>query len=366
MGSWHLDGTRGERNEEKALKYLESAARLGHLRALGHFQKIAENNCKKNIASDLSNLRRWIIEANLPGGLCNGESCYALGHQYLPSRLGRTLEKSYEKALYYFERAAALGNKNAQRLFQEKLEPEVYPGPDLADIHEKLSRVKKENFLKAIYYHQTRIDRDPDCCSLSYQPGMLYYAAKGPFFEGWTKEQSGQKAASYFQRGDDLQRCCFMLGKLYFEGRGVTQSYERAADRWRQCMYEGRVSLAELYEKGWGVEKSYKTAFTLYKKVVDEIGLNDGLFKAYPVYLLKAWERLGYLYQHGLGVEKNEDQAAKCFQEANKVQEWILNKKRGVLGKLTDLVIQQRREKARNENEREEKSVQTTKRKRDL
>jgi TPR repeat protein len=161
-----------------------------------------------------------------------------------------------------------------------------------------------------------------------------------------------------------------MLGKLYFEGRGVEQSYERAAKAWEQTpqvchevcsdkcdenedrmiwtqspVVESSVCLADLYEKGWGVEQSYEKAFMLYNDYAQLFTPADFDTRKESLYLVKAWERLGYLYQHGLGVEKDEKQAMDCFREARAAQDEIRRMARGKLGELAEIAIQQRKRK---------------------
>jgi TPR repeat protein len=232
-------------------------------------------------------------------------------------------------------------------------------------VYKRLSRIKKELFSKAVFYYQHLCNHS----DLEYQVkgnyflGKLYYGAKGPFFEDWTQAQSGQKAAFYFQRGADLDvnkqeraLCRIMLGKLYLEGRGVEQSYERAVKFFEQAaafrfrnykpQNEAFFYLGELYEKGMGVEQSYEEAIKHYQKFT-----NSG-FDLYSRKLwlncVKAWERIGHFYQEGLGVEKNETKAAACFSKGKAIQEEMVQDLK-IMSELSSIAVQKMRKRKREE-----------------
>ena len=60
------------------------------------------------------------------------------------------------------------------------------------------------------------------------------------------------------------------LGRLYAEGKGVKQSFEKAMEHWQIAAHHGEVSayayLAKAYENGLGVEQSQEKAHFFYQK----------------------------------------------------------------------------------------------------
>ncbi|MCX2716621.1 tetratricopeptide repeat protein [Helicobacter sp. MIT 21-1697] len=78
--------------------------------------------------------------------------------------------------------------------------------------------------------------------------------AKGfEFFD----EANYTQAARYFTKGCDLDsRGCFILGVLYYEGKGVRQDYNKAREFYtKSCQYgaaKACTNLGILYDKGYG------------------------------------------------------------------------------------------------------------------
>jgi len=62
----------------------------------------------------------------------------------------------------------------------------------------------------------------------------------------------------------------FQLGACFYQGLGVSQSYERAAELYQQAASQGHVyaqaGLGALYREGKGVAQSYERAAELYQQ----------------------------------------------------------------------------------------------------
>jgi TPR repeat protein len=368
IGTWYLRGTRSKRETKEAYAYLEKAARLGNGKALSYFQEIFSNFLKSIDREDrvkysevyrrLRALSVCVFNENQKK--CSGDAYHFLGKEYLFKIDGqRILERSYEKALDYFKRAAEKDHIEALQYFQTtryKINHLKNPR-ELASVHLKLSRMSREQLLMAISFYNYLCDQKGYESLGNYFLGKLYTIHKGPFFDAWTHEQCDQMAFVYFQRGaalnsednyqhyqSKISKCQFMLGKFYFEGRGIGQSYKRAAKIWNgvQGVQLQWVHLGELHENGWGVKQSHQKAYELYEEFADVHTIGDFHSKKSALYIVKALERLGYLSQDGLGVEKNEKKAQEYFQKARKAQEKIQRMARGVLGKLTEKVFGQK------------------------
>ena len=97
------------------------------------------------------------------------------------------------------------------------------------------------------------------------------------------------------------------LGDLYFEGKGVQQSYSEAAAWYRKAAEQGDASaqtmLGVLYHLSLGVQQSYSEAATWYRKAAERGNAN-------------AQTLLGNLYYNGHGVQQSYSEAAAWFRKA--------------------------------------------------
>jgi len=94
------------------------------------------------------------------------------------------------------------------------------------------------------------------------------------------------------------------LGVLYFEGLGVSQSYETAAYWYQQSAEQGdqvaQSNLGVLYREGKGVPQSMEIAFQWFELAA----------KTRDWY---AQFNIGYMYLNGFGVERNPELAYDWF-----------------------------------------------------
>lgn len=74
------------------------------------------------------------------------------------------------------------------------------------------------------------------------------------------------------------------------------------------------LKLAKLYEKGWGVKQNYKTAFRLYKKVL-EVELWNKRIEDTEEYKIAQY-KIGEFYEKGWGVKQNYERAAYWYRES--------------------------------------------------
>jgi len=99
----------------------------------------------------------------------------------------------------------------------------------------------------------------------------------------------------------------FQLGELYQAGRDVPQSYERAANWYRQAAEQGhemaQLFLAALYDHGQGVTQDYAQAFLWYRKAAEQ---------GNPI----AQYNLGQHYSDGHGVPQDFAEAANWDRKA--------------------------------------------------
>lgn len=98
-----------------------------------------------------------------------------------------------------------------------------------------------------------------------------------------------------------------VIGVMYANGEGVTQSYTEALKWYRKAAEQGiagaQCNLGNLYCKGEGVVQDYAEAAQWWRKAAEQ-GFAEALYN------------LGFLYEHGVGVSKNIEKAKECYRKA--------------------------------------------------
>jgi TPR repeat protein len=101
----------------------------------------------------------------------------------------------------------------------------------------------------------------------------------------------------------------FRLGRAYYRGEGVTQSYEQAGYWYRKAADQGNLkamyNLGTMYLEGKGTKKSEKEGYALIHEAAEK---GD----------LRARSLSGILLCRGTGVEQNTTEGLKILREAAK------------------------------------------------
>ena len=101
-----------------------------------------------------------------------------------------------------------------------------------------------------------------------------------------------------------------LMGRMYYHGQGVKQSYEMARILLEQTAQQGDASamfdLGVMYEGGEGVEQSYKRAIEYYKPAAEQGHVG-------------AMTNLGNLYIQGDGVDQSNELAREWWTKAANV-----------------------------------------------
>ena len=124
----------------------------------------------------------------------------------------------------------------------------------------------------------------------------------------------------------------FVIGKIYFEGFGVKQDYEKSfalmSELFSQGDYRGAYYLGYMYEFGYGIEQDIEKAFLYYESYEDDLCLlrlgtyymQLGDDEKACQYLSKCHHEEGYLY-YGLLLERKHlySDAFQAFYEGAKL-----------------------------------------------
>ena len=120
----------------------------------------------------------------------------------------------------------------------------------------------------------------------------------------WDYEQ----ARAYYEQSGDNPYAQIALGFLYYNGQGVEQDMEKGKELFQSAadtgVVEGYYGLAMVAEN----EGDIKTALEHCNKVAE-----DG---AEQVYIASAMNNLGYMYEHGVGVEQDGAKAVEWYTKA--------------------------------------------------
>lgn len=99
----------------------------------------------------------------------------------------------------------------------------------------------------------------------------------------------------------------FLIGTMYFEGKGVLKDYKEAVKWYRKAAEQGHAAgqfyLGNMYINGDGVLKDYKESFRLYTKSAEQ-GMAEAEVK------------LGISYILGIGVLKDLSKAKYWIKKA--------------------------------------------------
>jgi len=119
----------------------------------------------------------------------------------------------------------------------------------------------------------------------------------------WQKAFSACKIAS--RKGE--RNAQFEIGRMYFKGNGVAQSYEEAIKWFSKAAEQGDSNaqgiLGAMYLEGIGMPKDFAKAFKWFFKAAEQ---GD----------VKSQTNLGVLYAEGAGVAKDNKEAIKWFSKA--------------------------------------------------
>ena len=290
-----------KRSRRNAAKWYRKAASQGHVLAqfvLGEWYQLGCAPFKKNEKLAV----RWYKKAAEQG---DPDAQYGLYSCYVDSE-GSCHDT--KKALKWLEIAADNGQVDAQR--------GLACNYHLGELVEKDMRKAAQWYRKAAKHNDTTSQ-----CQL----GILYY-----FGEGVKRDYP--KSIKWFDQAaekGDLVACQF-LGHCYYNGIGVEKDRHRALT-WFLVAHNHPIQNdyhpAYWEPEGESLEEIKKQAEQGDREAQCKIGFrcyNSHKYKEAYKWLRKAAEQnhfsaqqyLGYCYYSGLGVEKNEDEAAKWFDKA--------------------------------------------------
>lgn len=218
--------------------------------------------------------------------------------------------------------------------------------------------LKKINYIKEVYQNEKNKDKVKELLSdFFHELGRKYYLGeveKVPYYVGEksyfgdVKKKNYHKAKNYYQYAAKANNkdALHSLGYMYEKGLGGKKDYQTAIKYYQQAGTLGNglsySNLSKMYEQGCGcddcgyiLDKDSEKADEYMEKSFEidngEVYYLGGLFferqKDYPKAIelykkaakcnnVKAMDRLGYMYEYGLGVKQDDLKASKYYQQA--------------------------------------------------
>ncbi len=193
--------------------------------------------------------------------------------------------RDYQKARYWFEKAAEQGHAHAQFLLGYM----YYEGLGV-----------ERDYQKTLYW----LGRAAEGGDLEAQHtlGKMYFVGEGV-------ERDYQKALYWFekaaQQGDAIGQ--YNLGYMYYNGLGVDRDYKKAIEWFEKAAQQGNSDsqyiLGDMYYNGLG-EQDYQKALYWFEKFEEK---QDNVDVQY---------NLGYMYYIGLGTKQDFTKALYWFEKA--------------------------------------------------
>lgn len=217
---WYKTGTRVSKSYEKALKYYKLAADQGDAGSQYYLAKMYEKG-KGTSQSDEMAYKYYLLAANQNEELYKREALYKLGYMH---ENGKHVPQSYEQAFHYYQLAANNNNANARY--------------KLGEMYEYGIGVLQSDEMAFGFYKKGA----EESLDAEYKLGKMYEQGKGV-------PQSNKKAFKYYKKVAKYLNFCYSnpdersalkcqfanykvnedLGRMYAEGKGVTQSHEKAS-----------------------------------------------------------------------------------------------------------------------------------------
>lgn len=244
----------------------------------GKIQKSTNNHLQNN-HSDQSK------KADKTANQEDGKAEYELGEKYFE---GKGVPQDYAEAAEWYQKAAEIGNPNAQYKLGR-----MYQGYGGEGIHTDIKKAFK-------WYH---IAAKQGLAEAQDYLGLMYYNGIGVSQDYYTE------AAKWFRKAAEQGNVNsqFYLGAIYGYGQGVPQDYTEAAEWYRkaaeQGLAEAQCNLGFFYEEGKGVPQDDRQATKWYRKAAE---------RGHP----RAQLNIGMMYHDGKGVRQDYTEAVKWYRKA--------------------------------------------------
>jgi TPR repeat protein len=267
------------------------------------------------VAPNMIKSKEWYEKAAKQG---DAGAYYSLGKMYY---YGNGVDQDQSRSVPYIEAAAELGDIEAQihlaNIYQHGKGTDIDYNRAIA-LYTKAAQIKPEantsigeiyhyanngiqDFSKALQWYHKAISSNSNDSFAMRNIGLLYEHGDGV-------EQNYKKALEYYMKSRTGRNygAYYDIGRLYYHGLGVERDYT-AAHEWMSKNYQYNDS-----------KSMYLHIETVYNNFPEEITDSKEESKRYSlvtVYYLnaKASYYLGFMYENGLGEERDHEESIYCF-----------------------------------------------------
>ena len=335
-------------NAVEAVKWYRMAANGGN--ASGQVNLGDAYYTGEGVTKDYNEAFKWFMQAAQQGN-STGQSWLAIMYRY-----GLGVTKNEAEAVKWYRKAADQGSDFGQYY--------------LAEMYENGYGVEK-NVTEARRWYQKAADQGYEKAKEKLAGMGSGVSASASEVSDWKNkaykyydDKQYQEAMPWFRKAADAgdAEAAYFVGALYYFGYGVAQDYKEAAKWYKQSALggdaAGQYALGLIYESGRrGVDKNVTEAklwyqksadqgheeaierlkvlsgtttastsgktYKEYEKIADEFYNKKNYTEALKYYKLSApgndggvFNRLGYMYSEGVGVDVDVTEAAKWFRKS--------------------------------------------------
>ncbi len=295
--------------------------------------------------------------------ITSSEYMYLLGYDYFN---GNEITQNYDKALYWIEKSALMGNIHAIYSIGNVFKKQFY----VENCFEKNIDYFKQNWIKI--KNKSTFDNDKFVIKyLKYVKKSYILNELGEYYSNNKLITANYKIAiKYFKKAIKMNFTQAMnnLANCYFNGYGVVKNDEKAFKLLNKSAKLGNIEAiyktAICYENGFGIVKNYKKAIKLFEKAIKSgctksenrlkiiknecdiskikyiKGISEYIYKeannyflgkgivqnykkAFELYLIgvkfknhTAINCVGFCYENGYGVIQNNEKALKYYKKS--------------------------------------------------
>ena len=273
IGKMYYVGCGVDKNEKKAIEYLEASGKLNNVNAQFLLAKIYMNSENPKIEESLKILNK-LVDAN------NDMAQYSMGKIYLE---GKYLGKNIEESLNLLNKSAVQGNQFAQY----QLGKMYFQGIEI-----------DKDIDKAIDYLKSSAEQNNEYAQ--YTLGKIY-ADKD------NKEYNINEALSWYLKATEQgnQFAQYQLGKMYFQGIEIDKDIDKAIDYLKSSAEQNneyaQYTLGKIYADKDNKEYNINEALSWYLKATEQ----GNQFAQY---------QLGKMYFQGIEIDKDIDKAIEFLK----------------------------------------------------
>lgn len=328
LGEMYQNGDGITQDDIQAFKWYQRAGQLGDIAAQSKVGLMYENG--KGVRQDYNKAFEWyqrsayeVIDYNRPEKNATYDKSDGSKVEWYKklANQGDGIAQSIVGFLYYNGEGVKQSKFQVQKWFGMACAQNLSMSCDINRVLQHPSHVIDKNALKILSYnknvalHYNAKNGNPES---QYFLGRIYYTGEGV-------PQSYAKAFYWFQKAAENGHLAAqsVTGSMYHLGQGVSQNYTKAFDWYTKATEseetppKAQYNLGLMYYQGEGVPQSYAKAFYWFQKAANNTSISVKFFHVTPEREdVLAQFVLGLMYYKGEGVRQDKVQSKSWFGKA--------------------------------------------------